>query len=477
MNIRPTQSSIFSLVNRGLAFNLSKLASSQEHVATGKRILRPSDDAVGTGRSLSIRRRMALLERYAGSIDNSRPILESSTAALESASGILSEARALLITSMSGSVSETDRQAMGLQIELVLENLMDVANTKSGDRFVFGGTTTDRQPYELSYSGGEAEVMYFGNDNVQHVSIGFGTELALNVPGSSVFGSNGVKSIDLSGLTGVGLGTSAQQGSGFSNIDFRHNATVGTLGSGLAFANGGTQDTILGDHTLTIDSVAGTLQLGQGTPVQIPQATDSDYTNFAVQDENGAAVYLDFSAYDGTDSVSSLTGEGSVSLDGSSYTSVDFTETDLELVSPDGETILHLDTTGVRRAGEELVSFSGATDLFSVLAGAARDLRNDQGLNAIELVERLDLRLNELDRNFDQSLKALGTLGARTARLNETDSRIESMNVSVQSLLSDVEDVDISAVILEMNQAEQTLQLAQMSGSRLIQHTLLDFLR
>jgi flagellar hook-associated protein 3 FlgL len=477
MSLRPTQSSIFSLVQRGLAMNLSKLAGAQEHVATGKAILRPSDDAVGTGRALSMRRRLGLLERFQDGVKNGRPVLETSTAALEEASGILSEARSLLVQGLNGSMNPDDREALGIQIDLILEKLVDVANTKVGDRFLFAGTRTDREPYVMSTVDGQVVVEYRGNQDIQRVSVGFGAELALNVSGPDVFGRQSVSSIDLSGLTGLKLGTTANQGSGYADIRLRHDATVGTPGSGIALVSGGALDTILNDHTLSVDAAAGTISLDGGPAVPIPDPADPEYSHLVVTNAEGAEVHLDLTGYDGTSSAVTLTGEGSIALGGDSFTPIDFSETDLQLVDDASGTVLHVDTTAVHRAGPELVSFTGATDLFSVLSGVAADLRNTEGLPSQDVIDRLNLRFGELEQNYNQVLKALGTLGARTERMISSGERLETLSLNVESLLSQVEDVDITTVILEMNQAEQTLQLAQATGSRLIQRTLLDFLR
>jgi len=477
MSLRPTQTSTFSLVERGLALNFMKLATAQEKVATGKRILRPSDDAVGTARALSMRRQLGLLGRFSQSVESGRPILEVSTAALEEASGILSEARALIVQAMSGSMNPNDRQAVGLQIELILEKLVDVANTKTADRYVFAGTETERQPYTLTSGSNGMKIEYHGNHEVQKISIGFATELALNVPGPEVFGSSALLSVDLSGMTGVALGTTANQGTGYEDLELRHDATTGVLGSGLALVDGGDHDTILADHDVTVDAVAGTIQLDGGKVYNIPQPTDSDYADFVIEDENGAELHVDFTGYTGVDSVSTLTGEGSVSLDGAVYVPLTFAETDLELIDEDNGTVLHIDTTGVRRAGDELVSFSGNTDIFSVLAGAAHDLANEAGLPSSDVVDRLAVRFDELESNFNRILKSLGTLGARTERLLSSGDRLEALQLNVEGLLSLVEDADLSDVVLDMTKAEQTLQLAQMTGSRLIQNTLLNFLK
>ena len=477
MAIRPTQNSIYSLVSRGMSFNFGKLAQAQERVATGKQILRPSDDAVGTARALSMRQQLGLIGRFQESVVSTRPALETGTAALEEVSGILSEARSLLITSMSGSMNPADREAMSQQMNLILEKLVDVANTKIGDRYVFSGTKTDRKPYELDYVDGQAVIEYTGDEHVQRIAVGFGTEIPINMPGSKIFGSNAVKSIDLSGLTGVSLGTTANQGTGFTNLVFRHDATTGTPGSGIALAGGGANDTILNDHTLTVDAVAGTIQLDGGAAVPIPVAGSASYTDLTLKNEDGAEVHLDFTSYLGVSSSAVLHGEGSVSIDGTSFTALTFAETDLELVHPTTKTVLHIDTTNVHRSGKELVSFSGATDVFNVLAGVTADLLNSDGLSSTEVVDRIMMRYDELQRGFGETLKGLGTLGALTERLNSTDTRLENTSVNLEGLLSQVEDADIAKVILEMTQAEQTLELAQATGSRLIQHTLLDFLR
>ncbi|MCB9916270.1 MAG: flagellar hook-associated protein FlgL [Planctomycetes bacterium] len=477
MTIRPTQTSTFSLVARGLTLNFLKLATAQERVATGKSILRPSDDAVGTARAMSMRRQIGQLSRFRDSVDAGQPVLETSTSALEEASGILSEARSLLVTAMSGSMNPTDREAIGLQIELILEKLVDVANSKLGDRYLFAGTKTSEAPFELTREGTLMKVDYKGNEERQNISIGFGTEIALNIPGSEIFGSPSVQSVDFAGLTGLALGPSASQGEGFADVELRHDATVGALGSGLALVSGGALDTVLGAHTLVVDSGANTVTLDGGLPHHIPDTTDPDFTDFVVTDENGAELHLDFSAYDHTHSVSAVDGQGSISLDGSTYSPLTFTETDLELLDTATGTVLHVDATGVRRAGNEAVSFAGNTDIFSVLASAAHDLRNGDGLPPSDVVDRVQLRFAEFERNFDRILKGLGTLGAHTERLLSSGDRLESLSLNVEGLLSQVEDTDLAQVVLEMTKSEQTLQVAQATGSRLIQNSLLNYLR
>jgi flagellin-like hook-associated protein FlgL len=260
-------------------------------------------------------------------------------------------------------------------------------------------------------------------------------------------------------------------------MQLRHDGTSGTPGSGVALAAGGALDTILGTHTLTIDGLAGTVQLDAGPVLAIPQPGDPDLADFVVVSELGAVVHLDFTAFDGTSSAASLVGDGSVSIDGASFVALDYVDDDLALLDPALGILLHLDTTGIHRAGSELVTFGGAVNAFDVLQGIADDLRNVDGLPPGEMLDRLGVWLEELDRNHENVLVATGTLGARSAGLSSLETRLVDERTQNESLRSAIEDADFSQVVLEMTRAEQTLQLTQATGIRLLQSTLLQFLR
>lgn len=477
MNIRPTQASKFALVNSGLSLNFAKLALSQERIATGKRILRPSDDVIGTAKSLSTRKQMSQIGNYYQAIESSRPYLESASSSLQDVSGILTEARALLTQGMSGTLNDSDRALIGGQLEQLVDQLVDVANSQFGDRYLFGGTLSNDPPFAFETTNGVRRVVYRGDDEVQRVKIGSGTEVGINIPGSDIFGLFEYAGAKLSGLTGATLGTSANQGTGYADLIFRHDATVGTPGAGIALANAGDDDTILQDHLLTVDATAGTVTLGNGASVPIPQVGDADYSDFVVKTADGAEVHLDFTGYTGVDTSATLSGAGSVSLEGTNFSPLSFTETDLELIDSDRGIVVHLDTKNVNRAGSELLSFQGGVSIFDALQGAASDLKNSSGLGSSDFLARMTDRLTEMDRNQENALSALGTLGARTERLNDSAERLSAMDLSLQGVLSKIEDADLATVALELSRAEQTLQLAQMTGSRLLQNSLLNFLR
>ena len=172
-----------------------------------------------------------------------------------------------------------------------------------------------------------------------------------------------------------------------------------------------------------------------------------------------------------------ISGNGEISLDGINFQTIDFVNTDLEVIDSVTGSVLHVDTTGITRAADELVTFSGTPNVFDVLGGMIQDLRSGDALDTDSLMDRLRVRLDELDRGFNNVLAATGLLGSRAERLNHAATRLEGMGLHLQGLQSNVEDVDLSTAILEMGRTQLTLQAAQAAGARLIQQSLLNYLR
>ena len=92
-------------------------------------------------------------------------------------------------------------------------------------------------------------------------------------------------------------------------------------------------------------------------------------------------------------------------------------------------------------------------------------------------IDRLGNRLTEFDRNFDNLQISNGHLGARIERLELTEARLTDLDLNLQGLQSEVEDTDLADAVLKMTRAEQTLEVAQATGARLIQQSLLNYLR
>ena len=471
MSIRPTQQATYAQVQRSLSSNFSLLVRSQEQISSGKRIVRASDDPIGTSQALAFRRQIAAAERHKTSVEGAQRMLDTASGLLQDAGGTLAEARSILIQAMNGTQSDDDRRLLADSLELIRD--LEIGNARSGNRYLFAGTATDTAPFAASTNGTSARVGYLGNDQEQQVLVGLDSRLTSTLPGDEIFASQQRTGVDFGELTGLAAGTTANQGTGFVYVTVRHDGTTASgLAGGVTLGNSAL-DTVVGNHTFTVDGAARTVTLGAGEPVAIP----TNATTLAVTDERGAVLQLDFSGWDGSSFSASVAGAASVSLDGTNFTPVTLTEPDLQLRDPASGTVLHVDSRGLHRAGVELVTFSGTVNVFDTLQGVVDDLRNIHDLTPREQRDRLDMWLVELDRNHENIQIATGELGSLSQRASGLSDSYSDEETQLKSLLSGVEDVDFTQAVTDMTRAEQTLQLAQASSSRLLQRSLLDFLR
>jgi flagellar hook-associated protein 3 FlgL len=478
MTLRVSTSSTFSRVLLGIRSNQIDLIKAQEQVASGLRLLRPSDDPTGTAKALSLTRQIADVNRFNSAINSGITLVDTATAGLQDAATLLAEARQLLVQGMNGTQTMEDRESLAVEFDLLRAQIMEVGNLRAGDRYLFGGTDTTRPPWVEESADGTKRVLYRGNEESQYTRVGESVDVPINLPGIDVFGRLKPTGTTFAGLTGVSNGLTADEGMGYEYLHFRHDSTLagGIAGVGLALVGGGDDDTILGANALSIDVAAGTVQLGSGPVTMLPDPASAGAADFVVKNELGAELHLNFTGFTGADYAGTVTGQGSVSLHGSDWTPVDFTETDLELSDPNTGAVLHINTTGVKRAGEELVTFGGSVNLFDVLQGVADDLRNVTDLEPAAIVDRLEERLSELDRGHENLLLGMGVLGSRSQRLKGASERMLGIELQLESLRSSITDADYAEVALDLARSDLNLQVAQASGARLIQTSLLKFL-
>lgn len=473
--MRLSTNQTYALVLKGLRTNLGDMVRYSEQVSTGRRINRPSDDPTGAALSLGFERRIADIERSAEAARSGRDTADGAAGVLQEVSGLISQVRALMIQGMNGTLDPQAREAIASEVSLLREQLVTLGNTRQGSRYLFAGSESDARPFA---EGADGRVTYLGDDVEQSIRIGPGVGIPINISGQSLFMLDQGTGPSLSGFTGLAFGATASEGQGAENVTVRHDSTdlAGLGGSGIASVAGGANDTLIGPANLVVDTTAGTIQMGTGTPVPIPEVGAENYTDLVVESETGAKVHLDLTLWNSADVAGPVSGDGSVSIDGVNFQAIDFSQPEIRLENAATGTVLNVDVSDVTRAGDELVQFSGDISLFDVLDAVAADLAGSENFTSKEINERLGMSLDEIDRHHDNVLSGLGVLGSRSSRLSDAANRLDSLEINVQNQLSSVRDTDLAEAVLALQRSEQVLQLSQAVGSRLIQTSLLNFL-
>jgi flagellar hook-associated protein 3 FlgL len=125
-------------------------------------------------------------------------------------------------------------------------------------------------------------------------------------------------------------------------------------------------------------------------------------------------------------------------------------------------------TVRVNLTGPEVFGPSGA-DLFATVAAIADHLRNDPSALGADLTQ-LDAQVSAL---HDQ----LAKIGARYNQVEIMRDRADDQLLVLRQGLSEVEDIDIPRTIVDLQLQEVAYKAALSATSRVIQPSLLDFLR
>jgi flagellar hook-associated protein 3 FlgL len=138
-----------------------------------------------------------------------------------------------------------------------------------------------------------------------------------------------------------------------------------------------------------------------------------------------------------------------------------------------------VEIAGAPAAGDEFVVRQAATtDLFSTIDSLMATLgsRTEDPVDKARFTTDLAGSLAQLDRSMDHMLDVRATVGVRLDTLDTAQASQEDAAVNLESLLSDVRDLDYAEAITRLNIQYSTLQAAQKSLASVGQLSLFDYL-
>lgn len=162
----------------------ASLARTQLQVATGKNLLSPADDPVGSQRALQIEQSIGKLDQYStnGKLVAGRLIVEDSK--LDAAAEVLQRVRELVIQASNATQTTESRNLIATEIRELNAELLDIGNSENGQgEYIFAGSKTDTRPFARNSTG----VTYSGDQNQRELQIADQRRMTDGDTGSHVF--------------------------------------------------------------------------------------------------------------------------------------------------------------------------------------------------------------------------------------------------------------------------------------------------
>ncbi|QHE77625.1 flagellar hook-associated protein FlgL [Hydrogenophaga sp. PBL-H3] len=146
-----------------LARRQAELAAQQEKIATGKRVLKPSDDPVAATLAETAQNRLSRTQADLRSLETARSSLQQAESGLAESGELIQKVRDLLVSAGNATFGPSEREDIARQLEGLREQLIGVANLKDNSgRTLFGGLGGAATPFVDLYGPGGNGVQFSG---------------------------------------------------------------------------------------------------------------------------------------------------------------------------------------------------------------------------------------------------------------------------------------------------------------------------
>lgn len=188
--MRITQNMMSNIFMSNLRRQTEAMLQRQERIASQKRINRPSDDPSGMGRVLAGRSSLSTINQYATNIQQGKTRLEFSEETLSFVDELVQQARRIAEEKSGDSVTAAERSLAATQVKEIYDQVLQLANSKFGDRYMFSGDQTDTAAFTRD---DDYNATYHGDNGSFKVPIADNVVVNIDADGRNYFqdGANG----------------------------------------------------------------------------------------------------------------------------------------------------------------------------------------------------------------------------------------------------------------------------------------------
>lgn len=170
--------------------NLRRLYQLQEKVASGKEFQRPSDNPSGVNSALNLRSVLRMNTAYLDSAATTESWMSATDFALIQATQLATRALNLTREGISDTMGDDQRNTLATEVDMILQQVLSVANSNHQGNYIFGGFRTLNPPFDLvdtNSDGALDTVVRNGDNGTINRLIGPNLTVVQNISGYSLF--------------------------------------------------------------------------------------------------------------------------------------------------------------------------------------------------------------------------------------------------------------------------------------------------
>ena len=168
----------------GIESALDRLDTTQQELSTGKPINQPSDDPSGTSLTLQLNTAAVEPDQVLEQRDGRHRLGAGESSAMTDITNAVQRIRELTLEASNGTQSTADMQASAQEVNQLIDEIKQDANTQYNGQYVFSGSATSTAPYQSG-----SNDAYAGNTGRSAGQIGPNTSLTVNANLREVLGT------------------------------------------------------------------------------------------------------------------------------------------------------------------------------------------------------------------------------------------------------------------------------------------------
>ncbi len=171
----------------------ARLQRTQGELASGKRVLNPSDDPIAASQIMTIQSelsRIETLQKNANHAYSELSLAESTGGGVRDA---LQRVRELAVRGNNDALGAEEKAIIAAEIEGLRIQIMSLANSKSASgEYIFAGFASNQE----AYTEDNGVISYQGDDNAREVNLSASTTIKTRLSGTQIFGADGAGLFD-----------------------------------------------------------------------------------------------------------------------------------------------------------------------------------------------------------------------------------------------------------------------------------------
>ncbi len=519
--MRVTNKTIFDGMISNTQKNLERLKRAQEQIASGKRVLQPSDDPTAFSNIMEVYSHLNRNAQYARNINDGLAWLTQSEAAFDDATGVLHRVRELAVEGADGHLTIEDTRAIAKEVDTMLDQMVTVANANIGDKYIFAGLNNAYPPFKRD--GNNPDIINFTGDNEELLrEIAPGARFKVNSGAEEIFNEkvNNIVAGDPSMIKGV-KAENLQFGDYYIDTAVVSSTSGPNAAVSQAYSQAGS--TIIAGVSVDVGNTSNASILMEITDIKydtdgkISEVTANFKSHEYGPNDNEEIAQADvthtFTVTNGDPDKDDVILEGiNLTIDLTQFVrkgdmavinvtaAADVDDKQITVRNEDGSCLQWSFNPGIIDGNSATLNFYTIdTDngevydgSISLEAGSLENLNNAvsfsfgnlfdafvylrKKLEAASFTKTGDMLLH-IDRKMDIFLQERAKVGARVNHFEALETQYRNQELILSDVLKTLEDADLAKITIEFEEARVAYQGVLSSGARMIQLTLLDYLR